>query len=51
MGPGSKPSLQLHSKLPMTLVHVPFPQGLPIEHSSVSEKEQERATKLGEILV
>lgn len=36
MGPGSKPSSQAHSKPPTTLVQVPFPQGLPMEHSSVS---------------
>jgi hypothetical protein len=36
MGPGSKPSAQAHSKPPMTLVHVPSPQGCPTEHSSVS---------------
>lgn len=38
IGPGSKPSSQEHSKVPMTLVHVPLPHGLPIEHSSVSGK-------------
>lgn len=36
MGPGSKPSSQAHSKPPTTLVQVPFPHGLPMEHSSVS---------------
>ena len=42
MGPGSNPSWQEHSKPPTTLVQVPFPQGLPMEHSSVSERERER---------
>ncbi len=36
MDPGSNPSWQEHSKPPGTFEHVPFPQGFPIEHSSVS---------------
>lgn len=36
MGPGSKPSAQAHSKPPMTLVQVPWPQGCPTAHSSTS---------------
>lgn len=36
MGPGSKPSSHAHSNPPITLVHVPFPQGLPMSHSFVS---------------
>lgn len=36
IGPGSKPSSHAHSKPPMTLVHVPLPQGLPMSHSLVS---------------
>lgn len=42
MGPGSKPSWQVHSKPPTTLVQVPFPQGFPMEHSSVSGKDRAR---------
>lgn len=41
IGPGSNPSWQLHSKLPTTLEHVPFPQGLPMEHSSVSAHNEQ----------
>lgn len=36
IGPGSNPSSQVHSKPPITFLQVPFPQGLPTEHSSVS---------------
>lgn len=36
IGPGSKPSSHAHSNPPMTLVHVPLPQGLPMSHSLVS---------------
>lgn len=36
MGPGSNPSWQEHSNPPGTFEHVPFPQGFPMEHSSVS---------------
>lgn len=36
MEPGSKPSSHVHSKPPMTLVHVPLPQGFPMLHSLVS---------------
>lgn len=36
MEPGSKPSSHAHSKPPMTLVHVPLPQGFPMLHSLVS---------------
>lgn len=39
IGPGSNPSSQAHSKPPITLVQVPFPHGLPMEHSSVSAKD------------
>lgn len=42
MGPGSKPSSHEHSNPPTTLVQVPFPQGFPIEHSSVSAEAREQ---------
>lgn len=45
IGPGSNPSWQLHSKLPMMFVHVPFPHGLPIEHSSVSVHDEQMQTE------
>lgn len=40
IGPGSNPSSQVHSKPPITFLQVPFPQGLPTEHSSVSASDQ-----------
>lgn len=49
MGPGSKPSSQAHSKPPTTLVQVPFPQGLPMEHSSVSEGSQDHVKRMSYI--
>lgn len=36
IGPGSNPSSQLHSKLPITLAQDPFPHGFPTAHSSTS---------------
>lgn len=42
MEPGSKPSSHAHSKPPMTLVHVPLPQGLPMLHSLVSVEQLHR---------
>lgn len=41
IGPGSNPSSQVHSNPPITFLQVPFPQGLPTEHSSVSASDQE----------
>lgn len=41
IGPGSNPSSQVHSNPPITFLQVPFPQGLPTEHSSISAGDQE----------
>lgn len=36
-GPASKPTLQVHSKLPTVFIHVPFPQTSFSWHSFLSE--------------
>lgn len=45
IGPGSNPSSHAHSNPPMTLVHVPLPQGFPMSHSSVSVKKNKTPVK------
>jgi len=38
-GPGTNPSLQLQTKPPSVLVHVPLPQALGTLHSFLSERD------------